>query len=407
MSNGRANHPSSLDKNIGSDGDLVVTTQTIPNRETSAAASALDGAFIQLSEDEESQGRIVRLHSVHFSGGRPISYKCGSLSSDPPVKILKQASSRIELFSHNDSPYAVDRQGNLHKIHADACSSELLQAPDCVPLLPRAVVVPKQQQCHLLSRGSPTYHLNVDADGLHQRRLLSDHYGSHVVDFGASSCALSLVMRSGSQYLMRVYALDGSRGEVWLVNGVPENAELRVINAFEQDDAVIVDVVETRPRLDRLQSSRLVRWQARQGQQYAIRKPFRGSFHHLAIDRRFVGRECPFVVCTAFHTRPDALGNWVLTLGQLESGTTHTHDCGFGRRPSEPVIVSRSDASGDRAGWLLVLIYDAVHDCSDLVVFDLEHFSNEAFLRIRLPQPIRAPGPGLWCAGSAQARLLG
>jgi carotenoid cleavage dioxygenase len=78
------------------------------------------------------------------------------------------------------------------------------------------------------------------------------------------------------------------------------------------------------------------------------------------------------------------------------AGTTHEHDFGPGRRPSELVFVPSERASSEDDGWLIGYVYDGATDRSDLVILDAHDFTAPAVATVHLPTRVPFGFHGSW-----------
>jgi carotenoid cleavage dioxygenase len=67
-----------------------------------------------------------------------------------------------------------------------------------------------------------------------------------------------------------------------------------------------------------------------------------------------------------------------------------------GDQNSEPVFVSRPNASSEDDGWLLVCVYRRATDTSDLVILDGTNVEGEPIATVHLPRRIPAGFHGAW-----------
>jgi carotenoid cleavage oxygenase len=74
------------------------------------------------------------------------------------------------------------------------------------------------------------------------------------------------------------------------------------------------------------------------------------------------------------------------------------HAVGPGRAAGEPVFVPAFDDSGEDAGWVLSVVYDAGRDASDVIIVDATDFSAPPVATIHLPQRVPFGFHGTWLA---------
>jgi len=80
----------------------------------------------------------------------------------------------------------------------------------------------------------------------------------------------------------------------------------------------------------------------------------------------------------------------------VDTGNVQTHDHGPGRGGAEPVFVARDGGTAEDDGWILVVVYDANTDSSDLVILDAQDFGGHEVARISLPQRVPDGFHGNW-----------
>ncbi len=85
----------------------------------------------------------------------------------------------------------------------------------------------------------------------------------------------------------------------------------------------------------------------------------------------------------------------------VDTGETEVHDHGPGRGGAEPVFVARDGGTAEDDGWILVVVYDAGTDSSDLVILDAQDFAGNEVARIRLPQRVPDGFHGNWVSDAS------
>jgi carotenoid cleavage dioxygenase len=80
----------------------------------------------------------------------------------------------------------------------------------------------------------------------------------------------------------------------------------------------------------------------------------------------------------------------------LEAGTCEEFDFGPNRGGAEPVFVARQDAKTEDDGWLMVMVYDAAENSSDMVIIDAADFGAGEVARIPMPQRVPEGFHGNW-----------
>lgn len=177
------------------------------------------------------------------------------------------------------------------------------------------------------------------------------------------------------------------------------------LNAFEDGARIVLDVVryETlwRGGPDTFAPACLHRWTIDLGA---------GAVHEQRLDDRPI--EFPRAddrLTGRRHRYGYAVGN-LASVGEepmqllkydLATGTVVAHDFGAGHMPAEGVFVPAGDRAGEDEGYVLLYVYDAARDGSDLVILDAAHFAAPPVATIRLPQRVPFGFHGNWIAGAA------
>jgi len=178
------------------------------------------------------------------------------------------------------------------------------------------------------------------------------------------------------------------------------------LNAFDQDGAVVVDVVRY-PELWRHHAmsaakARLHRW--------VIELPTGRAREHALDDRaiefprcdeRRVGLPNRYGYAVDTGDGVDRSTGTSLVKYDLRAGTSVAHDFGPGRVPAEPVFVPAAPAAGEDEGWVLTYVYDAARNGSDLVILDGGDFAGEPVAAVTLPQRVPFGFHGSWMPDEA------
>ncbi len=80
----------------------------------------------------------------------------------------------------------------------------------------------------------------------------------------------------------------------------------------------------------------------------------------------------------------------------FETGAVVEHDHGEGRGGGEPIFVPRADGTAEDDGWVMVAVYDAERDSSDLVVIDAQNFGTSEVARVHFPRRVPEGFHGAW-----------
>jgi len=84
----------------------------------------------------------------------------------------------------------------------------------------------------------------------------------------------------------------------------------------------------------------------------------------------------------------------------FDTGTSTMRDHGPGREAGEPVFVSRSGGQNEDDGWLLLTVFDASTQTSDVVILDAADIAGDEVARIQLPTRIPHGFHGNWVRDS-------
>ncbi len=173
-----------------------------------------------------------------------------------------------------------------------------------------------------------------------------------------------------------------------------------VMNAFDDGDAVVMDVVRHPRVFDKNGPGegepRLVRWRL---------DAAAGRLSETVLEER--GCEFPRFN-TAYAGRAYRYG-YTTSVGEgdrtgpaykhdIIAGRTEKHDYGTGRVTLEPVFVPRRGASAEDDGWVMSYVYDATRDASDVVILDARNFSGKPVATVTLPVRVPFGFHGNWVA---------
>ena len=200
-----------------------------------------------------------------------------------------------------------------------------------------------------------------------------------------------------------LFPRDAKNGAiVWFE--APECAVYHVMNAFDVDDKVVVDVIKNSMNFDadilkRPNKQRaLVRWTLNRStgklsetqlSDYSVEFP--------RINDSFVARSYRYGY-TATITNELKFG--AAHKHDLHSATTLVHDFGPGRSAMEPVFVPRLGATVEDDGWLLSYVFDENSNTTDVVILDARDFEGAAVATIQLPVRVPYGFHGNWISDS-------
>lgn len=174
---------------------------------------------------------------------------------------------------------------------------------------------------------------------------------------------------------------------------VPACYVFHILNAYDAEDRVVVDVVrhervfdsERRGPLEPT-ASRLVRWEFNRST---------GRHTETVLEQR--GCEFPRINETRSGL-PYRYG-YTASVEGLRVGPTYKHDVtkavtvvhdhGPGRAGLEPIFVARENVRSEDDGWILNYVYDANRGTSDVVIIEAGDFSSRPLATVQLP--IRVP----------------
>ncbi|MGM4903344.1 carotenoid oxygenase family protein [Tardiphaga sp. 866_E4_N2_1] len=185
---------------------------------------------------------------------------------------------------------------------------------------------------------------------------------------------------------------------------VPLCYVFHVLNAYDADDRVIVDVVRHERVFDSERRgpleptvSRLVRWEFNRSN---------GRFSESVLEER--GCEFPRIN-DARSGLPYRYG-YTASVEGLRIGPTYKHDVtkartevhdhGPGRVGLEPIFVPRGNTRAEDDGWILNYVYDANRQKSDVVIIEAGDFAGKPLATIELPVRVPFGFHGNWIPDS-------
>jgi carotenoid cleavage dioxygenase len=226
------------------------------------------------------------------------------------------------------------------------------------------------------------------------------------VTFDKSAAARGFPFAWNPERMPRVglLPLDGDLARlVWVE--APSCYVFHVMNAFDDGDAVIVDVVRHPRVFDHKRSGpgegapMLARWRV---------DPTTGRLSETILEERgcefprfndaFAGRAYGHGYSVSLRGR-DTYGP--LLKHDVARGRAEAHDFGPGRVSLEPVFVARPGAVAEDDGWILCYVYDAARDASDVVILDARDFSGPPVATITLPVRVPFGFHGNWLPDQA------
>jgi carotenoid cleavage dioxygenase-like enzyme len=113
------------------------------------------------------------------------------------------------------------------------------------------------------------------------------------------------------------------------------------------------------------------------------------------VDDRRVGRSHRYTYAVEQPTDKEMRG---VIRYDGHTGIAQRHPVPLGDQNSEPVFVPRPDAHGEDEGWILVCVYRAATDTTDVLVLDASDLEAPARATVHLPRRIPAGFHGTWVA---------
>lgn len=174
------------------------------------------------------------------------------------------------------------------------------------------------------------------------------------------------------------------------------------LNAYDQDDRVVLDVVRHDRVFDQDRNGPtesvpcLERWILDTSSGVAKQERLDDRPQEFPrVDERLVGRPHRYGYTTAAHWNG---AESAVIRHDLEARTTEAHALGDGTGASEAVFVPRSADSAEDDGWLLCFSYDATREASDLLVINAADFTGEPEAVVHLPARVPVGFHGNWVA---------
>jgi len=201
-----------------------------------------------------------------------------------------------------------------------------------------------------------------------------------------------------------VLSRDGDHDRVrWFP--VENRYVMHVMNAYTDGDSVVVDYVH-RPSFDLATaagiggSPRLHRSVIELGRGIVSDETLDPTpVDFPRIDDRRAGlcyRYGYLAAVTRSDGRPDGVGFDTLMRYDLRTNAVVQHRFADGVVVGEPQFVPRADSTTEGDGWILAFTYDALHDRSELVIIDAEHFAGRPVAAVQLPRRVPAGLHGTW-----------
>jgi carotenoid cleavage dioxygenase len=199
-----------------------------------------------------------------------------------------------------------------------------------------------------------------------------------------------------------ITARRGDDGVRWI--GMDPSAVSHVVNAFDDGDRVVCDVVRYDSAFDLPPggpvASRppvLVRWTVDPATNRVMEEQLDDIPVELPrIDPAVVGRPHRFVYCQELSPLPQWWQPRGLVRYDLARGESTRFDPGPYGAASEPIFVRAADGHGEDEGWVLTVVYDASRGASDLVILDATSFAGPPVATVHLPVRVPFGFHGSW-----------
>ncbi len=187
---------------------------------------------------------------------------------------------------------------------------------------------------------------------------------------------------------------------------IPACLAMHTINAFEQGDKIILDMVAMDDIPNQAiafeddsvtYANYLTRWvfDLKTGKASQERLD-NMNVEFPRVDERFNGRQYRHAykngtVNKALDTQFDSIVHY-----DLKTGEKQIHNFGVGAFPLEPVFVPRSMNAPEGDGFLLSYVYRESSKTSDLVILDAQHLRDKPLAIIQLPHRVPYGFHGCW-----------
>ena len=185
---------------------------------------------------------------------------------------------------------------------------------------------------------------------------------------------------------------------------VPSCYVFHIMNAYDDNDRVVVDVVRHERVFDSERRGplepgvpRLVRWEFNRTS---------GRFSEAILDER----GCEFPRLNDNRSGLPYRYGYTASVEGLKIGPTYKHDVsraateihdhGPGRVGLEPIFVPREGGRSEDDGWILNYVYDANRHKSDIVIIEAGDFSAKPIATIQLPVRVPFGFHGSWIPDS-------
>lgn len=177
-----------------------------------------------------------------------------------------------------------------------------------------------------------------------------------------------------------------------------------VLNAFDDGDSVVMDVIRYETVFDTgpgevisRSSPSLWRWTVDPtADRVSEARTDDTPVEFPRIDDAVAGRRHRYGYCTRAGDRPEEPSWEGLVKYDFQRDESTRYEPGPNRSASEAVFVRASDGTGEDEGWVLVVVYDATRDASDLVILDATSFAGPPVATVHLPARVPFGFHGSW-----------
>ncbi len=177
-----------------------------------------------------------------------------------------------------------------------------------------------------------------------------------------------------------------------------------ILNAYEDADKVVVDVVKNSTSFDAsilkrsIQAPMLVRWilDLASGRLVETQLSER-AVEFPRLNDKLVGQNYRYGYTAEFTANLEFGSAFKHDLLKSE---TIEHNYGDGRVTMEPVFVAKENASAEDEGWLLSYVFDKNTNKSDVVILDAQNFDGDPVATIHLPVRVPFGFHGNWVKDS-------
>jgi carotenoid cleavage dioxygenase-like enzyme len=196
---------------------------------------------------------------------------------------------------------------------------------------------------------------------------------------------------------------SGGRADVrWI--GIDPVYALHVLNAYDADDSVVMDVVRYDAFLDRAPGEAvasgaptLARWTIDlAGGRVSEDRLDDFPVDFPRIDDAVAGRRHRYGYCTRLGPQADAPAQSGLVKYDLQRDEATRFEPGEHRSASEPVFVRAVDGRAEDEGWVLSVVFDPARGASDLVILDGTSFAGPPVATVHLPARVPNGLHGSW-----------